>query len=279
MDIVKYRKLHRIRPECLIITATLWPEFKDGWSLSHPHHFPRPLQIYEDGSLEDFAEDRIGIEYRVELEPPLDTTPAQSSVDMSTLPCVLTLSLPTGKPFQAERLQVLLEAESKLTPLARTHEPCVIVGTVEPVVEYGHRFTRFIPVAVLTDGLIPLWVHPAAFAFGLLDCEWPARQQHRHLGEMEDPEFWGTVIPADFEDPSTGLPAWYARHRMASPAEKDPFEQHGAFLNAYAVALHQAEAVDSRAAGFYRASQEFHAALRKIFGCAGDMGRGHPRAA
>jgi len=279
MDIMKFHKLHRIRPECLIFRATLWPAFKDGWSLSHPHHFPIPLQVYDDGSLDDFAEDRIGIEYRVEWAHAMDTAPVLAGVNKVANPCVLTLTLPTGKPFQLERVQVLLEAESILTPLAVSHEPCVIVGFLEPVVEYGHQITRIVPAAVLTEELSPLWVHPAALAFGLLDCEWPEGQHHRQLGEMDDGASWGIVIPADFEDPSTGLPLWYAKHRKVPPAYPCTFEHHGALLNAYAEVLHEAKAVDSQTSGFLRAVSEFQAARQKIFGWVGASDRGRPRAA
>jgi hypothetical protein len=69
MDIIEFRKTHRIRPDCLIFRACLWPEFKDGWPMGHPHHFPTPLHINGDCSLDAFAEDRIGIEYRADIGP------------------------------------------------------------------------------------------------------------------------------------------------------------------------------------------------------------------
>ena len=280
MDIIEFRKTHCIRPECLIFQACLWPEFKDGWPMGHPHHFPTPLHINDDGSLDAFAEDLIGIEYRAEphLNGPFGP---QGDLDGGfPSPCVLTLALPTGRPYQVERIQVLQEAEAILTPLAWNHTPCVIVGVCQTTVEYGHRFTRCHPTAIFSEDLKPLWVHPAALAFGLIDCKWPGHQTRRDLGEVKDWSTWGPAIPADYEDPATGLPAWYARSRAWPAFEaKAGFEKHGALLHTYGSLLHRVGEVDSIPSGFQRAHQEFQDAWGWIFGLRGVPGRGHPNAA
>lgn len=86
-------------------------------------HYLNPL-------VDAFAEDHLGIEYRAEpnSEGPFGTE--GDLVKESARPCVLTLILPTGRPYQAERIQVIREAASILTPLALNHSPCVIVGTL-----------------------------------------------------------------------------------------------------------------------------------------------------
>lgn len=277
MDITAFRKTHRIGPECLIIQARLSPEFHEGWPLSHPHHFPTPLRIEEDGSLDAFAEDRFGIEYRAE---PNSEGPFGTECDLvkdSICPCVLTLVLPTGRPYQAERIQVIREASSILTPLSLNHSTCVIVGICHAVVEYDHRFLRCLPIAIFTQGLVPLWVHPAAPAFGLIKCAWPRHQAHRELGELQDWSAWGPVIPADIEDPATGLPAWYARCQAGpSSIQGDSYERHGARLNSYGRLLHRLGEVNSLSAGFQRAQQEFRAGWSRIFAPGESPDPGHP---
>jgi hypothetical protein len=129
-----------------------------------------------------------------------------------------------------------------------------------------HRFLRCLPVGIFTEDLVPLWIHPAAPAFGLIECEWPRQQVHRELGESKDWSAWAPVIPADIEDPVTGLPTWYARsHTWPSTIRRASLERHGALLNAYGALLHRLGEVDSRAKGFLRAHQEFRNAWSRFF--------------
>lgn len=267
MDITSFRKTHQINPECRVLQARLQPAISHGCPLSLPHFLPTPLRIQEDGSLEAFAEDRLGIEYQAELLPegPLG---AENELDRDGLrSCLLSLELPSGLPFQCERALVLREVASILAALELEGSPCVVVGLCQDVEEYGQRFVRCQPMAVFAEDLVPLWIHPAAPRFGLIQGGWPVRQSHRALGERKDWTGWTPVIPAHYADPATGLPGWYARGLDELPIADAPFlERHRALIHHYGEVLRTQGEVEALPAGFQRAQQEFEEAMGRFFG-------------
>ncbi len=266
MDINEFCKTHQIGPQCQAFRARLGHAIKDGWLLSHPHYYPAPLSLADDGSLDIFAQDRVCIEYLLE---PLETVqfgPSDGPALERLSPCVLTLAVPCGQPFQAQRVHMLQEAQSLLTPLAEKNAECLVIGVCQLSEEYGHRFIRCWPMGIFHPDQRAAWVHPAAPAFGLMRSEFPPNQQIRTLGEPKDWSAWAPVIPADYEDPATGLPAWYAR-AQASPvmAKKGPWERRGAILNEYGRLLWAHGKARSATAGFRKARREFQAAMRQFF--------------
>lgn len=267
MDMTSFRKTHLITPECRILQARLHPVFNNGCCLSLPHYLPTPLHIQEDGSLDAFAEDRLGIEYRAELLPEGPLGSGTECAGDASGPFLLSLELPSGLPFQCERALVLREAASILAALEHGGIPGVIVGTCQEVEAYGQRFVRCRPVAVFAEDLVPLWIHPAAPRFGLIHCDWPVQQAHRALGEGKDWTEWTPVIPAHYADPATGLPGWYARSLDELTLTNAPFlERHRVMIHHYGEVLRTQGEVEALPVGFQRAQQEFEEAMGRFFG-------------
>ena len=199
----------RTSPLCRVFNAIPRLLWQEGFPLHLPHALPGPIlsehQNQDEATLPPPA---IAVTFALEGVHSAEWGPHAAHT--------LHLALPADEDTLEISVAVLQEFSEILVNMADRGILCRFVVVSTPVEVYGATVIRHAPVAVLDlDSEEPLWVHPAAEAFDLLDCPFSDSQWARKLGESALGCDWGDFSHAPLLDPATCLPGWAAIMRAA----------------------------------------------------------------
>lgn len=247
-------------PLCRVFNAMPLLLWQEGFPLHRPHALPGPIlsehQNQDEATLPPPA---VAVTLALEGVPSAEWGPHAAHT--------LHLALPADEDTLEVRVAALQEFSELLVEMADRGILCRFVVISTPADVYGTTVIRHAPVAVLDpDSEEPLWVHPSAEAFDLLDCPFPDSQWARKLGESAPEQEWGDFSHAPLLDPATGLPGWAAMMLAALARDRGRPVPLGEALEAVVVGL---RASGQHEPGFpwrARATAQVEAARHGLFG-------------
>lgn len=247
-------------PLCRAFNAMPLLLWQEGFPLHLPHALPGPiLSEHQKQDQAILPSPTVAVTFALEGVPSAEWGPHAAHT--------LHLALPADEDTVEIRVAVLQEFSELLVDMADRGILCRFVVVSTPVEVYGATVIRHTPVAVLDpDSEEPLWVHPSAESFDLLDCPFPDAQWARKLGESVLGRDWGDYTHAPLLDPATGLPGWAAMMRAALTRDRGRPVSLSEALEAVVMGL---EATDDFEAGTPwrdRATAQVEATRHALFG-------------
>lgn len=250
----------RPSPLCRAFNAMPQLLWQEGFPLHRPHALPGPIlfehQNQDEATLPPPA---IAVTFALEGVPSAEWGPHAAHT--------LHLALPADEDTLEIRVAVLQEFSELLMDMADRGILCRFVVVSTPADVYGATVIRHAPVAVLEpDSGEPLWVHPSAESFDLLDCPFPDSQRARKLGESVLRRDWGDFSHAPLLDPATGLPGWAAMMRAALTKDLGRPVSLAEALEAVVIGLEASNDLEVGTPWRARATAQVEAARMAFFG-------------
>lgn len=227
VEFAALRKEYRVSSLCEIMVANLLPCEEEGVSRHFLHQLPTPLIWDQRGLLAENSPRRVAVVLGLVRHTELAALLSSGCAQEPTPPYEsLFLELPVGDPVIQPRPQLMEEASQIFVQLADEGRKVILVAFPHRRLIGRSLVIRHHPAALFDLDRKPLWVHPAANSYGLLNCLFPSHQRVRTLG----PKHQCPEVPEDRRgmDDETGLPVWFkfARENLyRDPNEDEPLFQ------------------------------------------------------
>jgi len=205
-------------PTLKVFTAKPVLRWQDSIPLHRPHAMPTTLIPSDPNApIHEWFHPVVGIIVELEdVKVDFRNDFPNWSGELGNAFQTLFLRFPVDAVNVDIRLSVLHELADLLSGMACREEEAIIISHSYPESIYRNQVLRHVPVGIFhPESGDPLWVHPSAYAFDLLQCPFPASQGARKLGGWEESlEGGGDAVEA-LTNPETGLPLWACVVRAA----------------------------------------------------------------
>lgn len=259
----------KISSLCQVIEVTLTPCKEEGFSRHFLHFLPTPLVVERKGSCLANPCAAIAVLFELRRHTPLpllleDKQPFPHRAPFESL----LLAMPAGDPVIPQRTRLMEEASRLFLELAEARERAVAVVVSHRRLVHNRMVIRHQPAALLALDGAPLWLHPAARGYGLIQAPFPSGQKNRHLGPRQRGNFMTErMLYLDHN----GMPEWYlqAKELLKDEGEDEPLL--GAILDFQAESLLQRSVEADAEAALQQATQDFLTGFETFFGMGGLM--------